>query len=527
LLPSRRTKTRRESAVQLRKKIRQTVCAQMRRRLEPDLKSFVFAFWPILEPTTPLEWNWHLDLLCDHLTQVAHGKCKRLIVNVPPRSMKSLLCTVFYPVWRWCSEPQRRFMSVSYSDELSTEHSIFRRNVLASELYRILWGHRVKFARGQNLKTQYQNTRRGAMFATSITGSATGKGCDELIVDDPLNAKKAFSDQEREATNRNFDTTFRSRLNHPATGTILVIMQRLHDNDLCGHLLEREPGVWTHIRLGAEAEQDEQWKFPISGRVRSRAAGDLLWPSRWSREVLAGLKTAMGSWAYSGQYQQNPAPIEGSVIRRKWIRFYRELPSVAYGNCPLDERGMWLQSWDCTFKETRDSDYVVGQVWWMGRGGYYLVDQVRERLDFVGTREAIRQMTRKYPQATTKLVEDKANGPAVIASLSAEIDGIIPVVPEDSKLGRLHAVTPLFEAGNVFLPESTGEGGAPANWVDDFVEEITRFPAAPHDDQVDACTQALLFYRSQFGGIFLYYMRGAEQLRQARGESTRHGRIWL
>jgi predicted phage terminase large subunit-like protein len=481
-----------------RDKLLHAVSACIRRRAEPSLKAFVYAAWPILEPATPLEWNWHLDLLCEQLTQVARGECRRLIVNVPPRSMKSLLCTVFYPVWRWCTAPQRRFMFVSYSDELSTEHSIFRRNVMKSQLYRSVWGHVVKFSRDQNLKTQYQNTRRGAMFATSITGSATGKGCDELIVDDPLNAKKAFSDQERETTNRNFDATFRSRLNQPANGAILIIMQRLHDNDLTGHLLAREPGVWTQIKLPAEAEQDEQWTFPISRRKYSRAAGELLWPSRWSREVLAGLKTAMGSWAFAGQYQQNPAPLEGGVIQRKWLRYYRELPPAPKRDPGSSYSGTWVQSWDCSFKDSRDSDYVVGQVWWSAGSGYYLVDQVRERMDFVGTREAIRRMSLKHPQATAKLIEDRANGPAVIASLRDEIDGIIPFEPKDSKLGRLHAVSPLFEAGNVFLPES-------APWVGDFVEELIRFPGGLHDDQVDACTQALLYFRGQFNNVFMYY----------------------
>src|SRR6185312_4939743 len=300
LLPSRASKTK--LSRKDKNKLLRVGSLTVRRYCEKNLGYFVTCAWPILEPTTELEWNWHLDLLCEQLTQVARGECRRLIVNVPPRSMKSLLCTVFYPIWRWCTAPQRRFMFVSYSEELSTEHSIFRRNVMNSHFFQSSWGHLVKFTRDQNLKTQYQNTRRGSMFATSITGSATGKGCDELIVDDPLNAKKAFSDQEREATNRNFDATFRSRLNHPATGTMLVIMQRLHDDDLTGHLLSREPGVWTHIKLPAEAEQDEQWTLPISGRVHSRAAGELLWPSRWSREVLAALKTAMGSWAYAGQY---------------------------------------------------------------------------------------------------------------------------------------------------------------------------------------------------------------------------------
>jgi predicted phage terminase large subunit-like protein len=486
---------------------------------EQYLKTFVEDAWSILEPTTPLQWNWHLDLLCDYLTAARYGECRRLIINVPPRSMKSLLCTVFYPVWRWCTEPQRRFMFVSYSDELSTDHSLFRRNVLNSEMYRGSWGGRVKFSKDQNLKTQYENTRRGVMFSTSITGSATGKGCDELIVDDPMNAKRAFSDQERETTNRTFDATFRSRLNNPATGTIIVIMQRLHDSDLTGHLLAQEPGGWEHIKLPAEAEEDERWQSPTSARVYTRAAGELLWPARFSHEVLASLKIALGSWSYAGQYQQNPAPLEGGIVQRKWIQYYRELPVANGGNSTQitvgsgfgtrTERGQWIQSWDCSFKDTREADYVVGQVWLRINRSYYLVDQVRERMDFIRTKQAIQQMTAKYPQATAKLIEDKANGPAVIAALRSEIDGIIPITPTDSKMGRLNGVSPLFEAGNVFLPDPAGG----ARWAGDFVEELTRFPNASHDDQVDACTQALMYMRRQGGGILQYYKEMAEQAR--------------
>lgn len=411
--------------------------------------------------------------------------------------MKSLLCTVFYPVWRWCTEPQRRFMFVSYSEELSTDHSVFRRNVLNSAWYRSGCGGGVRLAKDQNLKTQYENTQRGVMFATSITGSATGKGCDELIVDDPINAKKAFSDQERDAVNRNFDATFRSRLNDPAKGAIVVIMQRLHESDLTGHLLKREPNSWTHLKLPAEFEQDQTWTFPISALPFPVKAGDLLWESRFSREVLTDLKTALGSWSFAGQYQQNPAPFGGAIIQRKWIRYYRELPA-ATGSV------RWLQSWDCAFKETRDSDYVVGQVWCKIGSSHYLVDQVRERMDFVRTKQAIQQMSAKYPQATAKLIEDKANGPAVIASLRSEIPGIIPINPNDSKIGRLYGISPLFEAGNVFVPES-------ARWVGDFVEELTRFPSAANDDQVDACTQALLYLRRQSSGIMEYYRELAEK----------------
>ncbi len=496
---ARSLRKKRNRLIKVQAKRSQAEVKRLRFRLQRDLRGFVRYFWSVLEPATRLKWNWHLDLLCDYLMLVAQGKCRRLIINVPPRSMKSLLCTVFYPVWRWITAPQQRFMFVSYSEHLSTDHSLARRNVLSSEYFRRCWGHRVRLVRDQNQKTQYENTQRGVMFATSITGSATGKGCDVLIVDDPLSTKDAYSDKERETTNRNFDATFRSRLNDPMTGSIVIVMQRLHEDDLTGHLLAREPGAWTHVKLAAEAEVPEVWTFPVSDRRPvERRPGDLLWPEQFPREALADFKRGLGSWAYAGQYQQNPAPFEGGIIKRDWIKYYRDLPQG---------HGTWIQSWDCSFKDARDSDYVVGQVWVKFEAHYYLVDQVRERMDFVRTRPAIQQMTLRYPQATAKLIEDKANGPAVIQSLRDHVSGIIPRTPKDSKAGRLHSAAPLFEAGNILLPER-------AAWVGDFVQELLHFPNAAHDDTVDACTQALAYLHRPLSGIQQYYKEEAEKARK-------------
>lgn len=474
---------------------------------EKSLADFVKAAWPILEPTTPLRWNWHLDLLCEYLTLCSRGECRRLIINVPPRTMKSLLCTVFYPVWRWASRPDRRFMFVSYAEKLSTDHSVYRRNVMNSPWFRERWGHCFSFAKDQNLKTQYENSKRGAMFSTSITGTATGKGGDELIFDDPQNPETAISDTERATSTRNFDTTFRPRLNDPANGVIIVIMQRLHELDVSGHAMTKEPGEWTHIKLPAEAEYGERWEFPISRRVVERKPTDLLWPERLSRDVLKGLKASLGSWAYAGQYQQNPAPLEGGIIKRAWLKFYRELPA----------KGSLLQSWDCSFKDTKDSDFVVGQVWQKSEGSFYLVDQVRDRMDFVQTKAAIRAMSAKHAKATAKLIEDKANGPAVIASLRTEISGIIAITPKDSKEARLHAVSPLFEAGNVYLPDPSI-----APWVNDYIQELCTFPNAAHDDQVDSTSQALSRFMAQGGGILEYYRTQAGELAE-RAEKAKVG----
>ena len=209
----------------------------------------------------------------------------------------------------------------------------------------------------------------------------------------------------------------------------------------------------------------------------------------------------MGSWAFAGQYQQAPAPLEGGTIKYDWLKFYRELPA---------RFDYVLQSWDCSFKESKDSDYVVGQVWGRastqspaGRSAqYYLLDQVRGRMDFVGTKNAIRAMSAKYPQAVTKLIEDKANGPAVISALKAEVDGMIAVNPEGGKESRMNSVSALFEAGNVFLPEAER-----APWTHDYMHELCTFPKAAHDDEVDATSQALVRLRGPQEGGFLAFVR--------------------
>lgn len=508
-MKKKKARTKRRAA-----SIRAAEKAKERAGFERCFSKFVDAAWKVLEPVTELRWNWHLTLLCEYLQAARKGKIRRLIINVPPRTMKSTLVTVCWPAWWWATEPTARFMMASYAEDLAKDHSLFRRNLMQSEWYQGNWGKSFKFAKDQNVKTLYENSKRGRMFATSMAGTATGKGGDVVIIDDPQNPKTAFSDVVRESINRNFDATFRTRLNDPAKGVIVIVMQRLHERDLTGHVLAKEPGVWEHICLPAIAEKHEVLRFPLKRRrTKELQPGDLLWEKRLSRPVLDELKNSMGTWAFSGQYQQAPAPAEGNIVKHNWVQFYRELPA---------EFECLIQSWDCSFKDSRESDFVVGQVWGRVPAGegkvkgakYYLVDQVRARMDFVATKNAICTFSAKYPQAITKLVEDKANGPAVIAALKAEVDGLIAVNPDGGKISRLTAVSPLFEAGNVYLPAPER-----AAWVHDYVHELCMFPAGANDDQVDATSQALIRLRKpQEDGIFAFYRQQAESKAPRRVE---------
>lgn len=458
--------------------------------LERDFGGFVRAAWPILEPATPFSENWHLDLLAEYLTLVRKREIRRLIINVPPRSMKSLTTTVMFPSWIWATEPWTRFICSSYADSLSIKHSLDRRTLISSPWYQALWGERVKFADDQNLKSEFQNEARGVMLATSTGGGVTGKGCDILIVDDPHNPLQVLSDAERASAIRHFDYVLSTRLDDPKRGAIVVVMQRLHEDDLTGHLLAQQG--WEHICLPAEAERHEVWKFPITKRVVERQPGDLIWPDRFTNEVLEQFKVRLGSYAYAGQFQQRPSPAEGGILKRSWWRRYDVAP---------EKFDQVLQSWDFTFKDSKGSDFVVGQVWGRVGANKYLLDQMRGKFSFTASLAAMRTLSNRWPAARLKLVEDKANGPAIIDALRNELSGIVGVSVQGSKEARAHAAAPEVEAGNYWLPKT--------DWAEEFVEECAAFPNAAHDDMVDAWSQAASRFRTASSGIWEYYQNEA------------------
>ncbi len=397
--------------------------------------------------------------------------------------MKSILVTVMWPCWEWIAKPGLRYLFCSYAASLSTQHSVARRRILESEWYRGNWPH-VVLTSDQNQKTEYENDERGLMVSTSVGGTATGKGGSRVIVDDPINPEEAYSEAKRKAAHDYVDKTLPSRLDDKKRDAMIFVMQRIHDDDTTGHVLARDvAGEWTNICMPAECKERTELIYPRSGKVRVREAGDILWPERDGPKELASLKTAMGTRDYEAQYNQEPAPPEGAMFNPGWWKYYREVPAG------LDEV---IQSWDMTFKDKKHSDFVVGQVWGRKGANKYLLDQVRDRMDFPTTKRAFLNLSAKWPEAHLKLVEDTANGPAIIASLKTTVAGIVAEPVKGSKAARAAAVTPTVEAGNVFLPDPEYLPDA-ASWVGDFVHEHSRFTGEgdAHDDQVDACSQAL------------------------------------
>lgn len=486
---------------------------------ERRLRHFVRQAWHVVEPFAPFKPNWHLDAIADHLEAVEHGEIRNLLVTMPPRMGKSLTISVFYPAWRWINKPGMRFLYASYSQDLATAHSLATRRVIESDWYQARWGGRFQLAGDANLKTRFENDQRGQRYSTSVGGVVTGVGGDRIVVDDPHNVKESESEAVRATTIAWWDQAMSTRFNDPKTGARIVVMQRVHEGDLAGHLIEQ--GGYTHLNLPMEYEPESVTWTGLGTPDPRSDPGELLAPDRVGPDELADLKVRLGSRAYAGQFQQRPSPAEGGTFKRQWWRFWHfpghpldpvplRMPDGSMHLAPCVELPpFWdehLQSWDMSFKGMDTSDYVCGQVWGAWRADRYLLDQTLAQLNFPATLAAVRELTDRWPKARRKLVEDKANGPAVIATLRNEIAGLVAVEPEGGKESRANAVTPEIESGNVYLPHPRI-----APWVDAFIDECASFPTGKHDDQVDSMTQALLRLAAQTGSVVISrsYLEGA------------------
>ncbi len=452
-----------------------------REKAERSLSEFIRQGWHAVEPSTEYLHNWHIDAIAEHLQAVTRGQIKKLIINVPPGHMKSLTVCVFWPAWEWgpANLPHLRYIFASYAAHLSTRDSERQKLLMQSDWYRRNWGDR--FELQTQLKHQVTNDRTGFRLASSVGGIGTGERVHRAVNDDLLRANDAHSEAMRTQAIEHLRAMSTRGVN-PNDFAQVVIMQRLHEADPAGWLLEQ--GGWEHLCLPAEFEPQRRSVTCIWQDPRNEP-GELLWPQQFPAETIADIKKALGSYGASGQLQQRPSPDEGGILKRGWWKFCdaHELPAE------FDEI---IQSWDMAFKSTTQSDFVVGQVWARAGANRYLLDSVRGRLSFTDSVKAVRMMSARWPGARAKLIEDKANGPAIIDTLKSEIPGIIAVNPEGGKEARAHAVAPTVEAGNVWLPNKKLHP-----WVDEFIDECASFPKGANDDQVDAFTQALLRWQTK------------------------------
>jgi predicted phage terminase large subunit-like protein len=476
-------------------------------RCRRHLPTFIREAWPIVEPATPFVGSWHIDCVAEHLEAVSRGELLRLIINVPPRTMKSLSGAVFWPSWEWLGRPHLRWVYASYAGALAQRDSMKMRRLIKSEggredgtifqrlgyqgVLRLLHDDPWELTKDQDAKTKYETTATGMRLATSVDAMATGEGGDRVVVDDPLSAKQARSEAERERANVWWDETMTTRFNN-ADAAAVIVMQRLHEEDLTGHLLEK--GGWHHLCLPAEYEPSHPFVYPavvetqagreLPGDPRTEE-GELLDAERLGPKRLEELATDLGSYGFAGQMQQRPAPAEGGMFKRFWWQRWETHPAF----------DRVVASWDMRFSDSQEaaSSYVVGQVWGIHGANHFLLGQVRARLSFTDTLKAVRAVEKWMP-APAKLVEKKANGAAVIDTLKSTIRGLVPIEPEGGKEVRAAAVEPTVEAGNVYLPDGLyipAPPGYDQTSIDEFITEFATFPNGSHDDQVDAMSQAL------------------------------------
>ena len=407
----------------------------------------------------------HTLYLCKVLQEIADGEQKRIIVTMPPRHSKSMSITETFPSFFLGKNPNKRVITTAYGDSLARKFGRLNKSKI-DEYGEELFGLTLNDENASNNNWGLKGFR-GGQISTGIGGSITGEGADLLIVDDPYkNHEMAFSEVQREKVFNEWQNTLLTRLHKGAS--VIVVQTRWHEDDLVGRLLKAEPEKWDLINFPAIAEDHDILKREIGDPLCPELGFDEEWAENKHFEV--------GSKVWASLYQQRPSPESGDFFKRDWIQFYKVLPE-------LEEI---MISVDASFKDKKGSDFCVIQVWGKKGANKYLIDQVRDRMAFPATVAAIRSVAAKYPKAHAKLIEDKANGTAVIDYLKNEITGMIPVEPQGGKEIRASAISPQWEAGNVYLPHPSN-----AFWINDFIEELVQFPNAKHDDMVDAMTQAL------------------------------------
>lgn len=454
--------------------------------------------FPIVEPGVAFVDNWHLEETCVHLEATYRGELDQLAISIPPGCMKSLATSVLFPVWCWIRNPGLKFSAISYDAELTgTRDGGKVVSLIQSDWFKARWGDRVRVP-ADVAKGHVITQAGGFRFATSIGGKYTGRHVHFEIVDDPLKpqdlSKAALEEVQRWRTS--VAPTRRLPTKRGEPGGRIYIMQRLHEDDPIGYAEreeKRSPGSWCFLRLPMRYEAAAPCKTPWGGDRRTQD-GELIWPERFHEAEVKRREEIMGPKTTAAQFQQRPAPDGGLVFSAQSLRYYRVAPAR------FDQIAI---SVDAAFKGLESSDFVVIQVWGRVGGEFYLLDQVRQKLTFTATLAELRRVCRKWPKATAKLIEDKANGSAIVDTLTKEIPGIIARNPEGGKEARAQAVEPFFSAGNVYLPEPGVEvTTAPGRHeavpdVDQFVAELVGFPTASHDDTVDACSQVLLYFRER------------------------------
>ena len=447
----------------------------LKRKLEADLLEFTKYFFKKNKNEIFIE-SWHHRVIADELLSVFNMETQFLLITLPPRYTKTELVVKSFIAWCKAKVAKSKFIHLSYSETLALDNSSQVKELIESEEYQDIWP--LKLKADSKSKKKWYTEEGGGVYATSTGGQVTGFGAGgvgdtfegAIIIDDPIKPDDAKSEVKRTSINERFNNTIKSRLNNPKKTPIIVIMQRLHEADFAGFLLDQgSEFVFKHINLPAINEDGPNDYDP-------RERGEPLWEAKHDAEQLEAM-SEKDPRGYAGQYQQRPSPQDGDIVKRDSIKFYHELP---------EKVRMRVHSWDFTFKKTDTSDFVVGTYWESNGKDMYLVDQIRERMGFAASLKAIKALRNRHSVYNAILVEDKANGTAIIETIKKDINKVIAINPTESKEARFEAISVLFESGNIYFPHPDI-----CPWINDFIDEIIVFPNGKHDDRVDSMTQAL------------------------------------
>lgn len=457
--------------------------AAMNHLARTDFRFFLRKAFPWISGGASLEWNWHLDAIAHELNRIDAGDHLRLLVTLPPRNLKSITISVAWVAWMLGRDPTRNFVCVSYSGELAGKLARDCLGIIQSHWYRAIFPGTVTSSK-RSANHDFETTAGGGRMATSIGGTLTGRGGDIIIIDDPIKPDEAQSDTTRNNVNDWYRTTLASRLNDKRTGAIICVMQRLHQYDLAGQMLDDDG--WTYLCIPAIATENVVVDLP-GGRKYYRRESEVLHAARESLATLQQIKRDQGSVIFEAQYQQNPVPADGNMISANWLHFVDPATGIP-------EDGQIIQSWDTASKDGIHNDYSVCIT--AKRCGYdiHVIDVFRKRLTFPDLKKAAVRLANQH-RAHVLLIEDAASGQQLFQTLRAERPLGVPAPlrqkPEGDKKTRLAGVSSMIEAGQLILPKA-------APWLAEFQSELLAFPNARHDDQVDALSQLLGWVRRQY-----------------------------
>jgi predicted phage terminase large subunit-like protein len=473
-----------------------------RLQAEQGLLEFIEQAWPVVEPATPFVSGDHIKGIAAHLEAVTRGEIRALLINLPPRHMKSLTVSVFWPVWEWIATPSRRWLFASYAASLSTRDSLRCRRLIESDWFQARWGDRFMLTTDQNEKMRFENDHTGCRLAIGVGGAATGEGGDRVVVDDPHNVAERESEAIRRATLTWWDETMSTRLNDPKTGARVIVMQRIHEKDLSGHVLEQ--GGYVHLCMPAEFEPAHRCVTSLPWKDERAIEGQLLWPERISQREIADFKLRLGPSGYAGQFQQRPAPAGGNRFSQDWFRYYQPTGS-GYVLAQPDGTSKTVARQDCSRFAVMDPAgtepdqntrpcYTVIQVWDVTPAhDMILVHQYRQQVQAPDAAAAAERIAREFDVQFIAIEKDGL-GLGIVQTVRRTGITVKPIKARGSKEARSETAEIRMAAGMIYFPH-----GAPFLW--DLEQELIHFPHSEYCDQVDALAHAALLVQRTSGSL--------------------------